>query len=146
MPSHTQCLGSLALLLLQGVSDDAAPGPAVTAEPAPATAAGQGKGAALKEADVRAGDDQAGPSRAAANGKTAGQTNADMHTGKPGDGGGAVADNDKGKGKAQKSKSDKAQPVIFLPTVLSASSRVCVSSSLKMHVCLQNAWCPFSVH
>ena len=140
MPSDTRCLGRLALLLLQGVSDDAAPGPAVTPEPAPATAAGQGNGAALEEADVRAGGDQAGPSIAAANGEKAKQTNGDRHTGKPAGGGGAVADNDKGKGKAEKSKSNKAQPVIPFPQC-SASSRVCVSSSLEMHAWRQNACC-----
>lgn len=141
MPSHAQCLGRLAALL-QGVSGDAAPGPAVTPAPVPAPAPRHTNGAALGEADMRACGDQAGPSSTAANGETAEQTEGDRHTGKPSGGGdSAAADNDKGKGKAEKSKGVKAQPVSPLPTLLSASSRVCASSSLEMHVLLQNAGC-----
>lgn len=136
---------------MQGVPGDAVPDPAVTAgsvpAPAPAHAPAptpeQAQDAAWEDAAVREGSKQAAHAGTATDRDLAEQTKEGGHTGKPGGGGGAAA---KGKGRAEKSKSDKAQPVIPLPTnALCFITSLCVQ--LTRDACL-TAKCllPFSVH
>ena len=96
---------------LQGVSGDAVPDQAVTAETtsdpaAGPVSAGQTNVAPTGQAGVGAAGGQAGPSATAAHEEKAERAEGDSHTGKSGGGGAAAAEG--GKGKAEKSKSRRA--------------------------------------